>query len=426
METRYEVQVMDKKADYGSIIVPGSKSITNRALCLAAFAEGKSVLTDILLSDDTENCIESIRSLGVETHLDRENKKITIHGAGKKLKSGSTCYVGSAGTAARFLTAMLTMLPEEFTIDASAQMRGRPMEELLNVLEGGGAEFEYLEKEKHLPYIKKAGKLKKNKFVINCNKSSQFLSGMLMAGALSEVDLELEVADFLVAKPYIDITIKLLQDFGVEVENRDYKTFIVRGGQTLKACTLPIEPDVSSACYFFSIPAVLGGTIILENIFYSSIQGDIKFLEVLKMMGCTIEETEKGIRVSHSGTSLKGIDVDMNEYSDQAITAAVLGALASEPVRIRNIGHIKHQESNRVQASINELAKVGIKVEEMEDGIIVYPGPINGAEIDTYDDHRIAMSFSLLGLVQPGIIIKDHLCCRKTFPNYFDVLETLY
>ncbi|MEJ2608955.1 MAG: 3-phosphoshikimate 1-carboxyvinyltransferase [Candidatus Thiodiazotropha sp.] len=425
MNTKYHVKPLIPRLDYGLIKVPGSKSITNRAICLAAFANGTSKLSDILISDDSINCIESIKSLGVKAKLNPEEKQIIIQGQGKNIVDHARCYVGSAGTAARFLTAMLSMLPGQYTLDASEQMRKRPMAELLSLLCDGGIELEYLEKKNHMPFIKKAGTLKKHTFTLDCNKSSQFLSGMLMASALSEVDVELVVKDKLVAKSYVDITLYVLEKFNILVENYDYKKFIVRGNQTLKPCNLIIEPDVSSASYFFSIPAILGGKICLENIFFDSIQGDIKFLDVLTMMGCVVEESSKGVVVSHDGSPLKGGDIDMNDFSDQSITAAVLAVFASSPVTIKNIGHVKYQESNRINSCIKELTKLGIKVEDLGEGIRVFPGKINGAEIDTHEDHRVSMSFSLLGLKYDDVVILDHLCCEKTFPNYYKVLESL-
>jgi 3-phosphoshikimate 1-carboxyvinyltransferase len=426
VSTKYHVKPLIPRLNYGPIRVPGSKSITNRAICLAAFANGASELTGILISDDSKNCIESIKSLGVKTELFTDEKRIIINGEGKNIADNARCYVGSAGTAARFLSAMLSMLPGQYTLDASEQMQKRPMKELLSLLTEGGIEIEYLKEKNHMPFIKKAGTLKKHKFVIDCSKSSQFLSGMLMAAALSEADIELEVKDKLVAKSYIDITIYVLKKFNISVENYDYKKFIVKGGQTLKPCNLTIEPDVSSASYFFSIPAILGGEICLEQVFLDSIQGDLKFLGVLKEMGCTVKESEKGTVVAHDGAVLKGIDVDMNDFSDQSITVAVLAAMASSPVTIRNIGHVKFQESNRINACIKELTRLGIEVEEIDGGIRVFPGKIKGAEIETYEDHRMSMAFALLGLKYSDVIIQDHLCCEKTFPDYYQVLESLY
>ncbi len=426
MSTKYLVKPLIPRLNYGLIRVPGSKSITNRAICLAAFANGTSELTDILISDDSINCIESIKSLGVVTELFTDEKRIIISGAGKAITDNASCYVGSAGTAARFLSAMLSMLPGQYTLNASEQMQQRPMEELLSLLTEGGIEIEYLKEINHMPFIKKSGTLKKHHFVVDCSKSSQFLSGLLMAAALSEEDIELEVKDKLVAKSYIDITIYVLNKFNISVENYDYRKFVVKGGQTLMPCNLTIEPDVSSASYFFSIPAILGGGICLEKVFFNSIQGDLKILNVLQEMGCKVKESEKGIIVSHDGAVLKGIDVDMNDFSDQSITVAVLAVMASEPVTIRNIGHVKYQESNRINACIKELTRLGIKVEEIDDGIRVFPGEIRGAEIETYDDHRMSMAFALLGLKNNNVIIKDHLCCEKTFPDYYRVLESLY
>ena len=410
------------------IRVPGSKSITNRAICLAAFAEGRSIIRNISLCNDSLQCVNSIEKLGVHLALNKDKETIEIEGCGGTIIGRNLrINVDSAGTTARFLTAILSTSTGHYFIDASQQMRRRPMKHLLDALRKMGAVFDYTGQEDHFPFYLNAKGLEGGQISVECKASSQFLSALLMCGPFCKNNLEITVSDKLVAKPYIDITMKVMKDFGVEVKNDNYKRYVIKNDKRYRGNEYEVEPDFSSACYFLSIPALVGGEILVEGISLSTIQGDVKYLDVLEKLGCEITELSDGILAKGPKESkFPGIEVDMNEFSDQSITLAAMGVYAESPMIIRNIAHVKYQESNRIEACITELRRLGIRCEELDDGFVVYPEKPREATIRTYNDHRMAMAFSLIGLRTPGIRIVNPGCTAKTFPNYFSVLDSLY
>ena len=413
----------------GQVTVPGSKSMTNRALLLAALSEERSCLQGVLFSDDSRHFLKCLSDLGFELHIDEENKTVEIQGCGGRIpvKTG-TIDVGSAGTAARFLTAMLGLSNGIYTIHCSEQMKKRPMAELFRVLSEMGAEFEYLEQEEHLPVQvtgmgNRCGGLKE--IHMDISKSTQYLSAMLMMAPVLAEGLKIHITGEKKDGSYVRITRTMLEQFGVRSEF-DGNSYYVEGNQNIHIGTYYIEPDVSAACYFYGIAALTGGSVTVRNVKFSSMQGDMKFLGLLERMGCTVIETPDGICVSGPAQGeYSGIDADMNDFSDQALTLAALAALAKTDTRIRNIGHIRGQECNRMAAIVNELKKCGIECREEGDDIIIRHGTPHGALIDTYEDHRVAMAFSLLGLKVKGIMIENPECCSKTFEDYCDVLEEL-
>lgn len=419
----YLVKKIDKPLT-GEVTVPGSKSMTNRALLLAALSGGKTVLRGVLFSDDSRHFLGSLEALGFELDINEADKVVTIIGTGGTIPQKSAAIdVGSAGTAARFLTAMLALSDGEYIINCSKQMESRPMDELFRVLTDMGAKFEYLKQEGHLPARVKGNGGRCQSITMDISKSTQYLSAMLMVTPITESGIAIDITSEKKTGSYIRITMDMLRKFGVEV-SFDGRTYTVPGRQEICIRDYYIEPDVSAACYFYAAAAITGGSITVKNVTGDLIQGDMKFLDVLQQMGCTLRELEEGINVK-GPQILKGIDIDMNDFSDQALTLAAIAPFAQGDTYIRNIGHIRGQECDRMAAIVNELTRCGIKVTETGDDIHIIPGEVKAADIRTYDDHRVAMAFTLLGLKKEGIRILDPMCCKKTFENYYEVMDEL-
>lgn len=418
--------IKQKKSINGVVKVPGSKSMTNRALLLAALSKKDSRLSGVLFSDDSRHFLKCLEQLGFDLQIDEVNKTVNMQGTGGNIpnKTG-TINVGSAGTAARFLTALLALSDGKYVIDCSNQMKKRPMKPLFDALTEMGASFEFLEEEGFLP-VKVTGNGGTCRDVtMDISKSTQFLSALLMVAPLTKNGLKIKITSEKKDGAYIRITRKMMKQFGAKVDF-DGEIYEVSGGQEVVVGDYYIEPDVSAACYFYAIAALLGGSITVKNVFHSSMQGDMKFIEVLKMIGCKVVETLEGINVTGPKDGVyKGIDINMNDFSDQTMTMAVLAAYATTPTVIRNVGHIRLQECNRMAAIVKELNRVGITCEEDGDDLRITPGKVKPAIIETYEDHRVAMAFSLLGLKSDGIIINNPECCKKTFEEYFEVLDEL-
>lgn len=405
--------------------VPGSKSITNRALLLATLADGMSTLRGVLFSDDSRHFLKCVQDLGFETTVDEANKVITVHGHGGAVpKKEASQYVGSAGTAARFLTAYLGVSHGTYHMDASEQMRKRPMAPLLNSLKELGCEIIYPENtEGYFPFTLHSNGFGKNEISVNIDHSSQFLSALLIASCLADEDFTIKI-EGTHGMSYIEMTCQMMKQFGVIAEQTASDTFIIRKGQAYSAKDYQIEPDVSAACYFYAMAPLLHIPVMVRHVHFDSLQGDVAFLHILEQMGCTATDTAEGILVEPPASeAFHGVNVDMSACSDQAITLAAIAPFADSPTTITGIGHIRFQESNRIQAIVTELTKMGIHCDEMESSITIYPGTPNPSLVETYDDHRMAMGFSLIGLQSDGIVINDPGCCRKTFENYFEVLD---
>lgn len=408
--------------------VPGSKSITNRALLLATLAQGTSTLRGVLFSDDSRHFLKCIQDLGFETTVDEENKIITVTGLGGKvpLKEASQ-YVGSAGTAARFLTAYLGVSQGIYHMDASEQMRKRPMAPLLSSLKELGCEITYENDDQKgfFPFTLKGSGFGKNEITVDIGHSSQFLSALLISSCLSEEDFTVKVQGTH-GMSYIEMTCKMMEQFGVLTNHPTSDTFVTAKRQHYHALDYQIEPDVSAACYFYAMAPLLGIPVLVEHVHFDSLQGDVAFLKILEQMGCTLSEQEQGIWVLPPEDSFHGVTVDMSACSDQAITLAAIAPFADSPTTITGIGHIRFQESDRINAIVTELTGLGIRCEadvHSPGSVTIYPGTPQAGVVKTYDDHRMAMGFSLIGLRTPGIVIDDPKCCRKTFENYFEILE---
>ena len=427
----YTVRKMNRPLN-AEVTVPGSKSITNRALLMAALAKGQTLLKGVLFSDDSRHFLSSLIALGFPVEIEEEKAQVKITGMGGKIpvRTG-TIDVGSAGTAARFLTAMLSLSDGSYTINASEQMKLRPMKPLFEALEKMGASFVYLEKEGFLPVVVHGTIGVPEEVSIDISKSTQFLSALMMVAPMLTKGLMIHITSKKKDGSYIRITRRMMEEFGCTVAFDGEAYLIAAEAQyelpkRLEHAVYQIEPDVSAACYFYAAAAVTGGCVCVRNVHFNGMQGDLKFLSVLEQMGCSVQDTEAGIVVKGpEHGKLTGVDVDMNDFSDQTMTLAAIAPFASGEVRIRNISHIRLQESDRVQAIVTNLSAMGIVCREEGDGLVIQPGVPKPAKIETFDDHRMAMAFAITGLRADGITILDQMCCRKTFEHYFDVLEEL-
>ena len=414
---------------HAAVRVPGSKSLTNRALLIAALADGTTTLSNALFSDDSHYFASALHTLGFEVQLDSDRAEMTVTGlSGSIPAKQAELFIGNAGTAARFLTAFLTLGNGEYILDGEPRMRERPIGDLVVALAQLGARVEATSNQGvavYPPLKIIASGLSGGKTQIAGNISSQFLSALLMVAPYAQSPVEIEVTTELNSKPYVDMTLSIMGDFGVEVQRDGYQCFEIPITPYESRITYPIESDASAASYFFAAPAICGGTVCVENITRRSVQGDIAFLEVLAQMGCSIEETEHCILVTGC-SPLRGLDIDMRDIPDTAQTLAAIAPFASTPTRIRGIASARVKETDRVYATCAELIRLGVKVDEHEDGMTIYPcDDINPATIQTYNDHRMAMAFSLIGLRVPGVTIDNPDCVSKTFPNYFEVLDAL-
>ncbi len=427
--SQYRVKKLEAPVNC-EVEVPGSKSITNRALLMAALSDGECRLNGVLFSDDSRHFLSCLISLGFVVEVNEIEKYVVIHGLGGDIPGKEAeINVGSAGTAARFLTAMLALSDGRYFIDASEQMKRRPMKPLFDALESMGARFEFTEREGHLPAEVTGaaynGGVPANEVSIDISESTQFLSALMMVAPSLENGLTIHITSKKTDGSYIRITRKMMGQFGCSVEYNG-NTYQIGDVQSYESKTYQIEPDVSAACYFYGAAALTGSTVIVKNVHFTSMQGDIRFIKLLEDMGCKVTDKPQGIQVTGpDGGKLSGADVDMNDFSDQAMTLAALAPFASSPTCIRNIGHIRLQESDRINAIVTELTRLGVKVEEEQDAVKIYPSEIKPAVIETYDDHRMAMAFALIGLKCDGIVIDNYECCKKTFENYFEVLEQM-
>lgn len=423
-----------------TVRVPGSKSITNRALLISALANGTTKLSNALFSDDSKYFAQALQTLGFDVKLDEANHEMTVVGLGGKIPAKKAeLFIGNAGTAARFLSAFLTLGNGEYIVDGDARMRERPIGDLIASLTQLGANITTINdraqtvktavssqrSEIYLPIKIIANQLTGGKTKIAGDISSQFLSALLMIAPYAQSEIEITLSTELNSKPYVDMTIEVMKEFGVEIERDTYSRFTIRSSQYLPITNYPVESDASAASYFFAAPAICGGTVKVENISRKSLQGDIKFLDVLTQMGCLVEEKDNSVLVTcHS--SLKGIDINMRDIPDTAQTLAAVAPFADTPTRIRGIASARVKETDRVSATCVELKRLGVQVEEHQDGMTIYPcKTFQPANIQTYNDHRMAMAFSLIGLRFDGVTIENPHCVSKTFPNYFEALEAL-
>jgi 3-phosphoshikimate 1-carboxyvinyltransferase len=401
--------------------LPGSKSLTNRYLLLAALASGTSTLTRALIADDVEAMLDCVTALGAIVELSPDKRVATVAGTRGRVPDTGRAFARQSGTTARFIAPVLGVAEGPWELDGTAQLRARPMEDLFAAMRRLGAEVTADGDAQSLP-VTIRGPLRGGTTTVAGSVSSQFLSGLLLAAPLFPTGLVIEVEGSLVSRPYVEMTVATMRRFGARVE--DDGTFFTVKPTGYHAASIAVEPDASSASYFFAAAACLGGRVRIPGLGRDSLQGDVRFVDVLEQMGAEIHRDDAGIEV-RGGGPLHGIDVDLRELSDTVPTLAVAAAFATSPTRIRGVGFIRNKESDRIGGVVAELQRCGIDAVEEPDGLLVNPGPPRPARVRTYDDHRMAMAFSILGLSSAGIVIEGAECVAKTFPDFFETLQLL-
>lgn len=405
--------------------MPGSKSITNRALLLAALADGGSLLEGALASDDTEIFSRGLAQLGITVSHDAVRESFAVTGTGGRIPAHEAeLFVGNAGTAARFLTTYVALARGTYRFDGVPAMRVRPIGDLLDVLRAQGARVDCTCEENRFPFELHANGLPGGAITIDAHASSQQLSALLLVAPYARDGMTLAVTGDLVSEPYVEMTCKMMAQWGVKVDRRTSRDYVIASGGRYAARRYTIEPDASSASYFFAAAAASGGRVSVANLTLRSLQGDVEFVRVLERMGAAVEERDGALIVT-GPKQLHGIDVNMNAISDTAPTLAAIAAFASSPVRIRGVEHMRWKETDRIAAMTTELRKMGAHVEEATDGLTIVPGPLRHARVATYDDHRMAMSLAIAGLLGDGVEIENPICTSKTFATFWDVLADL-
>lgn len=410
----------------GTINLPGSKSVSNRALLLSALSKGHTRLTNLLDSDDVRYMLDALSALGVKYQLSHDRTICDVEGIGGALQSSHALelFLGNAGTAMRPLAAALCLGHNNIVLTGEPRMKERPIAHLVDSLRQGGAKIDYLENEGYPPLHLHGGFIG-GQIQVDGSVSSQFLTALLMMSPLAPKDTEITIIGDLVSKPYIDITLKMMAIFGVNVINENYQKFVVKANQTyISPVNYLVEGDASSASYFLAAAAIRGGTVRVTGIGKQSLQGDTQFAHVLEKMGAKISWSDDYIECTRG--ELNGIDMDMNHIPDAAMTIATTALFAKGTTTIRNIYNWRVKETDRLFAVATELRKVGASVEEGHDYItIVPPSQLTHAEIETYNDHRIAMCFSLVALSDTPVTILDPKCTAKTFPDYFEQFKRM-
>jgi 3-phosphoshikimate 1-carboxyvinyltransferase len=412
-----------------TVSVPGSKSITNRALVLAALASRQTpcVLSGALQSEDTEIMVDCLRRLGFTITTDWPNCSITvgINTSGRIIPAEhADLFVGNSGTTVRFLTAMLGLGHGRYRLDGIPRMRERPIQDLLDALHTLGVKTTCELGTGCPPVILDAAGWTVDHVAVRGNVSSQFLSGLLLAAPFAGRRTTIETSGELVSEPYVDMTVRMVEQWGGTITAEGHR-YQCEPSLRDPLANYTIEPDASSASYFLAIPAILGGQLTIRDLPQSGValQGDVEFLTVLEFMGCDVFWSGNGVTVQ--GGPLSGIEVDMNAISDTVMTLAVVALFAESPTTIRNVAHIRHKETDRLAAVATELRKLGATIDERDDGLTIHPGPLAGCAVDTYNDHRMAMSLALVGLKVPGVVIRNPGCVAKTYPGFWQDFERL-
>ena len=409
-----EIQPVEKVS--GTVTVPGSKSYTNRALLIAALADGVSRLEKPLVSDDTKFMIKALKGFGIK--VEEEPNVFTVSGkAGKLITPEEDIFVGNAGTAMRFLTTFAALAKGKVHLDGDERMRERPLADLLECLGQMGVKAIPVYHNGRPPIDIESEGVPGGEVTLLGNKSSQYLTSLLLSAPYFNNDTSILIEGDLTSKSYADITLDIMQTFGVTAENDSYQKFSVQAGQVYKPQTYKVEGDWSSASYFLAAAAVTGGEITLSGVNPDSVQGDAQFPAVLEKMGCKVKKTADTLQLT--GSSLKGITINMNNMPDAVQTLAVIALFAKGKTVIEGIGNLRIKETNRIEALAKELGRLGSEVQAGEDFLVIKPGEHRGAEIETYNDHRMAMSFAVAGLKIPGVKIKNPKCVEKSFPDFF-------
>jgi 3-phosphoshikimate 1-carboxyvinyltransferase len=407
----------------GTIRPPGSKSITNRALVCAALADGVSTLTGALDSEDTRVMIDSLERLGIRVERADGGQTLRVHGCDGRIPArNAELYIANSGTSVRFLTSLVALGQGTYRLDGAPRMRERPIQDLLDGLAQLGVEAISENGNGRPPVVIRATGLRGGAANVRGDVSSQFLSGLLLAAPYADRQVELLVEGDLVSVPYVRLTLDVMQSFGLAVDADELRRFVVPQG-TYAATKYAIEPDASAASYFFAAAAITGGEVTVEGLGRNSLQGDIHFVDCLRRMGCEVRlEGDQTIVV---GRPLRGIEVNMNAISDTVQTLAAVALFAEGATTITGVGHIRHKETDRIGNLAIELRKLGAQVDELPDGLRIAPAPLHGARIETYNDHRMAMSLSLVSLRIKGVVILNPRCTEKTYPDFFSDLFSL-
>ncbi|XRX42838.1 MAG: 3-phosphoshikimate 1-carboxyvinyltransferase [Buchnera aphidicola (Eriosoma harunire)] len=411
----------------GCIKLPGSKSISNRVLLLSALSENKTYIENLLCCDDTKHMLSALKMLGIKYELSNDNTSCVIHGIGTDLleqKNPLSIFVGNAGTVFRPLTALLSLKKNNIVLTGSTRMQERPIKHLVDALQQSGAKIQYKKNDFYPPIVIKGGFM--GGFIqLKSTISSQFLTAILLAAPLAKLDTTINIIGDLVSKPYVELTINLMKSFGITVNHNNYKSFFVNGNQEYSSPgKFFVEGDATSASYFLAAAAIKGGSVTVSGVGRKSIQGDIYFATVLEKMGAKIQWGDNHITCTKN--ELYGIDLNMNDIPDSAMTIAIVALFCIGKSVLRNIYNWRVKETDRLKAMSTELKKIGAIVEEGVDFLVVYPPKIFfNAVIDTYDDHRIAMCFSLIALSNNIVTIVNPKCINKTFPNYFNQLSSI-
>lgn len=413
----------------GVVRLPGSKSLTNRALALAALADGVTTLEGALFADDTARMRDCLRALGFSVEADAARESVRVVGEGGRVPARSAqLFVGNSGTTARFITPLVSLGAGTFRLDGVPRMRERPMGDLIRALQQLGVAVESEAGNDCPPLTIRAEGLRGGTCTLRADASSQFLSGLLLAAPVAEAEAtHIHLEGPILSAPYIAMTVAMVRDFGARMDiSADGRAFVVPGRQRYTAKpTYRVEPDASAASYFWAAAALTGGAVRVEGIGDAPLQGDAAFTDVLGEMGCRVVRAPGWTEVQ-GGATLQGVRIDMNAISDTVMTLAAIAPFAQSPTVIHNVGHIRHKETDRLAAVATELRRLGVDVDEGRDGLTIYPTPtLRPATIQTYDDHRMAMAFALVGLRTPGIQIADPGCVAKTFPDFFATLAQL-
>ena len=416
-----EVTPLERPPD-ATIRVPGSKSVTNRALIIAALAEGHSRILNPLFSDDSYWLMNALVRLGIDVSADGERGEIYVSGqSGEFYASGVDLFVGNAGTVARFLPPVLALGRGPYTVDGVPRMRERPVADLVDAMRQLGAAVEYVGEVAKFPLRIKGGGIPGGEARVSASKSSQFVSGLLMASPYAQAPVTLH-PEGRKEWPYVGITVALMRAFGVEVDQANGRFTVAPAMYSSRE--YEVEPDASGASYFMAAAAVTGGRVRIPGLGSSSPQGDLRFAGVLRDMGCRVEITSDFIEVQ-GPDRLQGVEVDMNAFSDTMITLSAIAPFATTPTTIKNVAHTRLQETDRLRAVATELNRLGIRTQTTPSSIRIIPGQIQSGVVRTYGDHRMAMAFAVTGLVASGIRTGDPGCVTKTFPGYFGALESL-
>jgi 3-phosphoshikimate 1-carboxyvinyltransferase len=416
------IEIKPRKFTDSDVIVPGSKSYTHRILIAAALSDGICDISNGLKSEDTLFTMNALRQMGIG--VDVRDDRFIVHGEKGRLKPCfDPVYLGNSGTSMRLLTAVAALGQGRYTITGTQRMQERPIQDLLDGLVQMGVFARSINHTGCPPVEINGGSVSGGKILLKCGVSSQFLSALLLIAPYTRHGIEIDIIEGPVSKPYVDMTVDVMEELGVRINRDGYLRFAVAGGQMYKAGSYDVEPDCSQAGYFWAAAAITGSQIKVKGTTLKTRQGDVRFTQILENMGCKVSYDTDGISVT--GGPLSAITVDMGDMPDMVPTLAVVAAFAAGTTQIENVGHLKAKESDRLGSVVLELSKIGIEASGSNTGMKIKGGSPKGAEIDTYGDHRMAMSFALAGLNVPGIVIRDEKCVEKSFPNFWSVFEEL-